>query len=300
MSHTITSIDLGSNSFRVLHYDCSAHRILNQFETVVGTADGLAQSGEISQAALNRIIQAIQQAQNLFSFDPTSAIAVTTQAMRKASNAQEILQQIVDKTGISFRIIDGQEEAKLTLLAIQYALKRENINDEHFILVDIGGGSTEIILSSPRHLYSQSFEMGIITLTQSDNKEQSFKNFCNEVEAFIQHSNVDVSAYNFISTAGTPTTIAALKCGLNYETYDSKIINGTCVTLEDCTFYKNLLLNSSAQEAQVLVGSGRHEYLESGITIFETLFTLFEQTQSIVFDDGLREGVAINWCLNRN
>lgn len=77
-----------------------------------------------------------------------NAVCVTTAAMRKASNSKEVLEFFKNETGINFEIIDGDEEARLTLLAVKYALKREKINSDNFILLDIGGGSTEIIVNT--------------------------------------------------------------------------------------------------------------------------------------------------------
>jgi exopolyphosphatase/guanosine-5'-triphosphate,3'-diphosphate pyrophosphatase len=296
----ITTIDLGSNSFRVLQYNCDTNNIINQYETVVGTANNITKTKKISTDALNNIINAIKHTQTIFKFNPTDVIAVTTQAMRQATNSQDILKTIKKQTGVDFNIIDGQKEANLTLLAVKYALKRENIKSDNFILIDIGGGSTEVIIYSNKQVYSKSFELGIITLTQSLNKKQSFINFTNSVKQFINSLNLKLANYNFISTAGTPTTIAALKNNLNYKTYDSSIVNGTIVTLDDCKHYKNILLNCTKQEAIDLVGSGRIEYLESGINIFEKFYEIFSKTQSIVFDDGLREGVAIDWCIKNS
>ncbi len=295
----IYTIDLGSNSFRVLKYDCSSNTIIDQFETVVGTADGLAKTGKISDAAVSRIITAIKKAKEQFNFDPKQVIAVTTAAMRRALNSNEILQTIKEQTGIEFSIIDGDEEARLTLLAIKYALKREKINDQKFILVDIGGGSTEIIIVNDGQSFLKSFPLGIVTLTQSENKLQTFENFTESVKKYLQTLHINFNEHQLIATAGTPTTIAALKHGLNYATYDSKIINGTIVDIEDLDYYKNLLLSLDSQEANVLVGTGRHDYMEAGIDIFKKIYKIFEKQQSVVVDDGLREGVAINHCLSK-
>ena len=296
----IFSIDLGSNSFRVLEYDCATHTILNQFETVVGTADGLTKTGKISNEALQRIINAITLAKEKFNFDPTQVQAVTTAAMRNATNSQEILNSIQSQTGVHFKIIQGDEEARLTLLAMQYALKREKIDSSRFILVDIGGGSTEIMISDQGTNTMKSFDLGIITLTQALNKEKAFEIFSNDVQKYIQSLKIDPNEFQLIATAGTPTTIAALKHGLNYSTYDSKIINGTQVNLEDLDFYKKLLLSLNQEEANALVGTGRHDYMEAGIDIFKKIYQILSKSHSIVFDDGLREGVAINYCLKNS
>lgn len=292
----VTSIDLGSNSFRVLQYDFANNIVLGEFESVVGTADGLSESGEVSKGAIKRIINAIYMSLKKINFEPKNAIAVTTSAMRQASNNKEVLKEIKQATGVTFEIITGEKEAQLTLKAMKYALLREKIEDKNFILVDIGGGSTEISVVDENKELSKSFEYGIVTLTQSNNKDKIFYNFKTEVQQFINDNNLNRESM-MLSTAGTPTTIAALKHNLNYETYDSKIVNGTKITLNDLNHYKNYLHSLDKYEADLLVGSGRSEYMDAGIEILKVVFEIFQKEDSMVFDDGLREGVAIDFAM---
>jgi exopolyphosphatase/guanosine-5'-triphosphate,3'-diphosphate pyrophosphatase len=292
----VTSIDLGSNSFRVLQYDFSQNKVLGECEAVVGTADGLKQTGKVSQEATQRIIEAIKISLQKIDYEPTKAIAVTTSAMRQASNNTEVLQEIEKNTGVLFNIISGEEEARLTLNAMKFALNRENIKEKNFILVDIGGGSTEISVVNGDNELSKSFEYGIVTLSQSKNLSELLENFEEQIKYFIDENNLDKNLV-MLSTAGTPTTIAALKHNLNYETYDSKIVNGTQISMEDLEYYKNYLNSLSKNEADILVGTGRSEYMDAGIEIFKMIFDVFDKQYSIVFDDGLREGVAIDYAM---
>ena len=289
----ITSIDLGSNSFRVLKYNLTTNSSVADFETAVGTADGLAKTGNVSQDTLVRIITAIKQSIKIVNYNPKDAIAVTTQALRVAKNSKEILQAIEDKTDIKFTIIDGEQEAKLTLKAIQYALKREQLKDDNFVLLDIGGGSTELVISKNNQLNLKSFPYGIVTLSQSKDKQKDLKNLKQEVLNFLNNSNIDIENSYFISTAGTPTTVAALKHQLNYKTYDKKIVNGTKVTLKDLDILSEKLKKLSKEQLEIEVGSGRGDYITTGFDIFKLFFKTLKKRYSIVFDDGLREGVAI-------
>ncbi|MBD3841159.1 MAG: exopolyphosphatase [Campylobacterales bacterium] len=295
MSSIVTAIDLGSNSFRVLKYDFAQDISLGEFECTVGTADGLAQTGIISNEAVDRIIEAIGQSLQKIEFIPSDAIAVTTSAMRQAKNSLEVIERIFEATGVKFHIIDGTKEARYTLQGLQYALKKRQYDNENFILCDIGGGSTELIFVIDQQNYFKSFEIGIVTLTQSNHKEQIIQNYFDEINLFIQTHKFDLSQSTLIATAGTPTTIAALKHGLNYVTYDKNIINGTVVTLEDLIFYKKFLLSISKEEAERLTGTNRSQYIVSGIDIFIQVYNILGKNQSIVFDEGLREGVAVAW-----
>lgn len=294
----VTAIDLGSNSFRVVTYDFDTNTILNEFHEVVGMADGLVQTGKISHKAQQRVIDAINRAALNLNFDPSNAICVTTAAMRYASNNQEVLKNFQEKTGANFKIIDPQEEARLTLLAIKYALKRENYKSEKFIVLDIGGGSTEVIVNTYDTFVAQSFPFGIVTLTQKYRDIKATKKALNllkeEIHSFIDSLSFDLENYRFIATAGTPTTIAAVKLGLDAYAYDKNKVNGTKVTKEDLYKALELFKNKPLEELTQLVGKGRVEFIEVGILIYEAIFEVLNKNESIVFDDGLREGVAIN------
>ena len=296
MQNIVTSIDLGSNSFRVLKFDCKENKSLCEFSKTVGTADGLLKSGNISKEALQRVLDAIAESIEVVQYDPQSAVAVTTQALRSANNAQEILKTIQQKTGISFTIIDGEREGQLTLLSMQNALKREKLNDDDFVLLDIGGGSTELIIYQENKSTIKSFPFGIVTLSQSINMKKDLNQFQEEVEIFLEKSNKDIKNSIFVSTAGTPTIIAALKHGLDNDKYDKHIINGTTLTLDEVYQIQTKLNSISKDELIKKVGTGREEFINTGMLIYSLFFKVLKKEYSIVFDDGLREGVALDAC----
>lgn len=299
----VTTIDLGSNSFRVLKYDCLNNETLAEYNEVVGLADGLSHTQRISNEALQRVIKAIKDSSKKLNYDPSKAVCVTTAAMRLAQNSSEVLSYFKEQTGANFEIIDGKEEARLTLLAVQYALKREKINSSKFILLDIGGGSTEIIINDSEDFISHSFNFGIVTLTQKyDNYEDLNKELHShkkEIRNFLDENSVDTRDFIFVATAGTPTTIAAIKLGQDFFHYDKDAVNGTKVKIKDLDECLELFRNSSTSTITKLVGRGRVEFIEVGIFIYKAIFEALDKKESIVLDDGLREGVAINSCLLR-
>ena len=300
MNQEIVTIDLGSNSFRVLKYDCLNHKIISEYNEVVGMADGLVDTGLISKEAVQRVIAAISHSIEVINYNPQDAICVTTAAMRKASNNKEILKYLRLEAKTNFSIIDGTEEARLTLLAVKYALKREKINSNNFVLLDIGGGSTEIIINTKDSYKAHSFDFGIVTLTQKFLNHNDLKNDLEykkiEIKLFLDSLNIDFKDYSFVATAGTPTTIAAIKLGQDFFSYDRNIVNGTIVNLEDMTNCLNIFENSSKEDIVKLVGRGRVDFIEVGIYIYKMIFEVLGKNESIVLDDGLREGVAINYC----
>jgi exopolyphosphatase/guanosine-5'-triphosphate,3'-diphosphate pyrophosphatase len=297
----VIAIDLGSNTLRVLEYDCKNNRPTAQFEKIVKTADKLAATGVIDHTAVDRVIYAIREAQEQMDFQGQEVVAVTTEAVRQAKNATEILARITQETGVRFRIIGGDEEAQLTLLAVKERLRKLHHTSDSFVLVDIGGGSTEIIFHYPHETISKSFPVGIVTIAQQyqdlekiakivPREMLSMQMFCAEVYA----TRRKVAA--FVATAGTPTTVAAMKLGQTYATYDASKINGTSLDKEELDLYLGKLLAMPFEEREILVGTGRSELVAAGILIFKQLYTILEFGRCIVIDDGLREGVALKAC----
>lgn len=305
MKKEVITIDLGSNSFRVLKFDCENFKILDEYHQVVGLADGLINTQVISQEAQERVIEALKIAKEKLKFEPKDTICVTTAAMRKAKNSQEVLEFFRINGGVNFTIIDEYEEARLTFLAIKYALKRENIPNEKFILLDIGGGSTELVISNKDDFLTKSFDFGIVTMTQKTKKNKQLldfelKNKKEEIKEFIANLGIDLESYFFVATAGTPTTIAAIKLGFSYFNYDKNIVNGTVLQIENLEYSLTLLKETSFEDLIKIAGKGRVEYLEVGTYIYKIFFEALEKKSSIVLDDGLREGVAINFALNQS
>ena len=105
------AIDLGSNSLRMIQIDCANKQFTRAYETNVKTAEALHSEGIISPAALERILHAFNEASQIFDFKNEPCVAVTTEAMRRASNADAVLERIEKETGVKFEIIGAHKEA---------------------------------------------------------------------------------------------------------------------------------------------------------------------------------------------
>jgi exopolyphosphatase/guanosine-5'-triphosphate,3'-diphosphate pyrophosphatase len=295
------AIDLGSNSLRVLKYDCETKEVLGSFETVVKTADGLVDTGVISPEATCRVINALELAQSLIAFGDDEVVAVTTEAVRQAKNQKEVLKEIFDVTGLSFEVIRGDEEARLTLVAVKERLKTLPHAMDNFVLIDIGGASIEVVFNYGKKSVSKSFPIGIVTLAQSyeglDSMKEDLPFKMSDISKFTKeiYATRGVSQA-FVATAGTPTTVASMKLGLTYATYDAKRINGTSLGKEELDFYLDKLLAMPFEERELTVGTGRSDLIACGILIYRELYSILNFDTCIVIDDGLREGVALDFC----
>ena len=297
----IIAIDLGSNAIRALKIDCKTEDTISSFHKTVRTADNLANTGEISSGALERILKALDEINREMDFSSSNIKAVTTEALRQASNSQEILDEIKSKTGVTFNIINGDDEAKYALIATKNRLEKLNLNIDRFVLADIGGASTELIFNYRDRFFSKSFPIGIVTITEKYNNlkdlEANISNIMIDVKKFRDEIYRDYGKVDeFIAIAGTPTTLASLKLGLTYSTYDASKIHGTILTKEDLDTQLNSLLNMSKKEREETIGVGREDLIASGIVIYRELYNISKFNKSIVVDDGIREGLAFNEC----
>lgn len=292
-------IDLGSNTLRAVKIDCKSKEFGDSFERIVKTADRLEESGKISQDALRRIEEALKELLVNISFDSCAIRAVTTEALRRAENSRDIIEKINREFGIKFEIISAKEEAFLTLLAVSKRLEKLSLGSDNFVMVDIGGGSTEIALYKNAEVISESFPVGIVTIAQKYPNLKSLRENLpiemKDMKEFVESLNIS-SDYKFVSTAGTPTTVAAVKLGMDYQSYDPKRINGTILNVDDLEETLNYLLKLDEKSRQKAVGVGRSDLILAGILIFEEIFNILKVKESIVIDDGLREGVALSLC----
>lgn len=285
----VIAIDLGSNTFRVALVKKEQNGFSNEqiYEKIVGAARGLNESGKIADESKNRLFEAITEAKNKFDFDKFKCAAVATEAFRVASNSEEIFSEIRDKFGINFHIISGEAEAKLTFLGVQNAFKKLGIS-ENFSVIDIGGASSEIGEDGN----FMSFKFGIITFFEKfktlDLMQENAKIYTKDAKEFLN----SLRNRFIVLTSGVPTTIAALRLGLNYENYDPKKVSGFELKNDDLAWFMDELLKMDDKSADLAVGRNRKYPLIAGTLLLEELL-IGQEAKFLVIDDGLREGVGV-------
>lgn len=293
----VIAIDLGSNTLQAIKYDCVEKKVIKSFLKTVRTAEGLIASGKISKEATARVVDALLEAKEQLNFSNCKIEAVTTQALRVATNTKDVLNSIKEQTGVEFNIISPKIEAELTLKAVKARLDALDIM-QNFVLCDIGGGSTEISYYIDGKIYSKSFELGIVTTANSTKSLEDIEHYVKEkaldIKEFIK--NFNNSNLIFTATAGTPTTIAAMKLGMSYNTYDAAKVTGTNLSVQELNFYLDKLLNMSISERKIAVGVGRDDLIVAGVIIFKEIYSILNKNIALIIDDGLSIGVGLNAC----
>ncbi|WP_310440152.1 phosphatase [Sulfuricurvum sp.] len=287
------AVDLGSNTIRFIEYDGVYWG--KSFEKIVRTAETLQNTNRISDQALHRIIDAINEAKAHIDFSHQSVEAYTTAAMRLASNSHDIIDKIKTETGIVFKIITSEKEAELTLSAVRYRLHQLSLEPVSFLLADIGGGSTELIQYLNDTSHSISLNIGIVTLSESVFTESQLKEKIQIFKSKIRESLHLSKLLQLVLTAGTPTTIAAYLNGMDYKSYDPKKINGYVLSLPACYSVYNDLLKMDEETRARYVGVGRENLIIAGILMVTAIYEVLHTQEAIIIDDGLREGIALEY-----
>lgn len=295
------AIDIGSNSLRVLQIDCTDFKKLFDFEKIVRTADKIEETKIISKEAIQRIIEAIKEAKSKIDFSKDRVKAVATAAFRKALNKDEVVKEIEEKTGIKIEVIEPEIESFYSAVAVEHRLNRLGLDSRKFLLADIGGGSTELILKKDDEIVAKSYDFGIVTIAQKYKSKENIlfgiKKHLESVKIFLNDSyELMGKPKRFVATGGTPTTIAAIKLGMDYESYDSEKINGMVLFPTDLDNALNKLLSMSEKERAKVVGVGREDLIIAGVLILKELMKAARYDEILVSDDGVREGVAIEEC----
>ncbi len=295
--------DLGSNTLRIVQMDCQTKERIHVYEKIVRTGKDLHVTGLICESSKQNILNALYEASHIFDFKNERCFCVTTEAMRIASNAREILQEIEATFGLTFQIITGEKEAYLTSLAVENALKREGFIHQTYALFDLGGGSTEFTFCKDGTKQSRSFPFGIINIAErySLDRELHVTRIVNSIDDFMtQHDPISSNFLQLVTTAGTPTTVAAFLKGLDYAHYDANIVNGTVLHVKDFDEAYERLSLMNEEDAERYTGTNRRDLIVVGILIVKAIMKKLGFESCIVIDDGLREGVALEQCYNLN
>ncbi len=293
------AFDLGSNTLRIVQYDPNTCQRIKSYEKIVRTAKDLHQTHRIGEEALGNIVNALREASMIFDFKAHKTFCVTTQAMRVASNANDVLAHLRTHFELDFEIISGEKEAYLTSLAIEHALNREGFNAHTYALFDLGGGSTEIILCHEGTKKTHSFPFGIVSTAERFAYDivRGVEETLLSVDPFVAlHPAIPNTYKQLVATAGTPTTVAAFLKGLDYAHYNAEKINGTCLHIHDFTDAYGQLSAMDYQEAERYTGTNRRDLVIVGILLCVGIMKKLGFAQCIVMDDGLREGVALSNC----
>jgi exopolyphosphatase / guanosine-5'-triphosphate,3'-diphosphate pyrophosphatase len=297
----IAVVDIGSNSTRLLVADVEDDGTtdLERRTSVTRLADGVDTSGRLSDEAIGRVERTLADyRQAIDDLQAQATIGVLTSAVRDAANGAEFLARVRDVYGIDARVIAGDEEARLTFLGATDG--RDDV--EHVAVVDIGGGSTEIVTGSG---FGTSLQMGVVRFTERhlhhDPPEpaelQRLTGGVREVLAAVLPANPQIAT--LIAVAGTATTAAAI--AHDVEPYDPDRIHGSHVTagaLEEMLARLALLPNAERREVRGL-HPDRAPTIVAGVTILLEITRAFGLDEIEISEHDILLGAALDHARGR-
>ncbi len=312
---SFAAIDLGTNNCRLLIARPQGENfvVVDAFSRVVRLGEGLAGSGRLSDAAMDRALGALQVcADKLKRRRVHLTRSVATEACRRAENGPEFIERVRRETGIALDIISAKEEARLAVLGCHILLEQ---GDGPAIIFDIGGGSTELVLVEqgdaplPRIVDWMSVPWGVVSLTETCGIEpagadgraaryadmrrrvrESLAPFADRLVPTIeQHDRT--RPLRLLGTSGTVTTLASLH--LELPQYDRRAVDGLIVPAEAMRSISERLsaMPIPARRELACIGRERADLVVAGCAILETILDLWPADRLGVADRGIREGI---------
>ncbi len=306
-SKRLASFDLGTNTFLLLIAELQNHGLTPIFEkeTVVRLGKGVDAAGNLNPEAMQRGLACLRAyADDARRHGCEKILAVGTSALRDAANRDVFLGRVKEETGVEVRLISGAEEARLTFLG---ALSNKKNLPEPMAIIDIGGGSTEVVRGTRQDiLQARSADIGSVRLTERWLKHDPV--LPEEMAALrVQAEQIMRSTWpreeiretaSLIGTAGTITTLAAMAQKL--ARYDPERIDGYLMTAQQLDDLIVLLARLSLPERQKLPGlnPARADVILAGALILEVFMKDYGFSQLLVSDRGLRYGVLLEQASN--
>jgi exopolyphosphatase/guanosine-5'-triphosphate,3'-diphosphate pyrophosphatase len=304
------ALDLGTNNCRLLiaRPQGSGFAVIDAFSRIVRLGEGLATTGRLSDAAIERTIAALRIcAEKLKRRNVSLSRSVATEACRQASNGSEFIERVYRETGIVLDIITAEEEARLAVLGCHALLEP---GDGPALVFDIGGGSTELVLvdsrvPTPRILDWHSAPWGVVSLTEAtgyatspDDPEQRAAIYA-EMRArvaasfapFVSRLRPPTGTPRLLGTSGTVTTLASVHLGL--ASYDRSVVDGLIVPTAAMRDVSHRISEMSMAERSHVpcIGNERADLVVAGCAILESILDLWPAERLGIADRGIREGI---------
>ena len=251
-------IDVGTNSTRLLVADVAGGRVspLERRSTVTRLGRGVDLSGHLANEAIEDVCEAIGvYVEVLEGLGVETVDAIATSAVRDADNGSAFIAELRERFALSARVLDGEEEARSTYLGAT----SEDLPTEPTLVVDIGGGSTELILGTGHEIsFHDSLQIGVVRHTErhiaSDPPTAGeMEALAADVRGLIEGSvGEGVEARQAIAVAGTPTSLAAVE--LELEPYDPSRVHGHVLALPSIQRMLSRLASASLVERVEIPG----------------------------------------------
>ena len=302
----IAAIDCGTNSIRLLIMDVDpdtqvADEIAREMR-IVRLGEGVDKTKRFSQTALDRTLEAIKEYAALIKIHKVEKIRfVATSATRDAINKEEFFQIVKENLNVQAEVISGEEEAALSFAGATKSLATKF--DAPFLVIDLGGGSTELVVGVDKPIAAYSMNVGCVRMTErhtpggnpTEIQEDAIRA---DVSKEFQYASERVDFSNIktvIGVAGTVTTVAAH--ALDIKEYDPNVLHGVKISKEQISAaakdFSRLTFDQRA--ALPYMHPGRVEVITAGAIVLDQVMKEVKANYLVASERDILDGVA--WSL---
>jgi exopolyphosphatase / guanosine-5'-triphosphate,3'-diphosphate pyrophosphatase len=301
----VAVLDLGTNSTRLLVADVAPGgvRELERRTTVTRLGRGVDTSGTLAGDAVEEVCATVAEYVGAYApLAPNPVVAIATSAVRDARNGGAFLAELRERFALDARIVDGAEEARLTYLGATYDHAAAGDEATSTLVVDIGGGSTELIVGiGAEATFFDSLQVGVVRHTERHIAHDpplaaELEALAGDVQALID-SSLDgelLDVERGIAVAGTPTSLAAIEQGL--EPYDPSRVHGYVLGLPAIQRMCSTLASLPLAERRRVRGlqPARAPMIVAGVVILAQVMRAFGLEEVEVSEHDILWGAAID------
>lgn len=310
MTIRAAAVDIGTNSVRLLIGEVARGRegaptlrTLRRVMTITRLGEGVDERGLLKPEAVARTAETLRRYRELMDREGAQAWRVAaTSAARDAANAAEFMAMVRGIMGTEPRVISGKEEARLTFLGATYDLGELRPARGAIMVVDIGGGSTEIVMGEGREIvYERSLDVGCVRMSERYLvTDPPGAQELGEMEVHIRSVLVPhleeiarLAPALVVGTAGTVTTLSGLKLGL--REYDGEAIHHSWLALAEVEELYARLRSLPLEERRSLLRlePGRADVIVGGTGVLAVLMRELGQDLVLVSEKDILDGLAL-------
>ena len=292
----VAAIDCGTNSIRLLISE-DGREIIREME-IVKLGEGVDRTKNFSPIAVERTLVALRRFKALIDHHKVERVRFcATSATRDAQNRKIFTEPVESILGVAPEVIVGIEEARLSFLGATSELP---ISDAPFLVVDIGGGSTEFVLGERSVQSAISVDIGCVRMTEryftnDPPTEQEIASTRFDINRAIDQVEIEVpisSARTLVAVAGTATTVAA--AALKLPTYDREAIHGARISAERTFEISNWLLSTDKNERANLgfMHPGRVEVIAAGALVLAEILKRTGAREFVASERDILDGIV--------
>ncbi|MGR6970869.1 Ppx/GppA phosphatase family protein [Streptomyces cynarae] len=306
----VAAIDCGTNSIRLLVADADPETgelfDLDRRMTIVRLGQGVDRTGRLAPEALERTFAACREYAEVIRKHGAERIRfVATSASRDAENRDEFVRGVVDILGVEPEVISGDQEAEFSFTGATRELMGRTDLATPFLVVDIGGGSTEFVVGDGHVRAARSVDIGCVRMTErhlvrdgvvtDPPTEEQIAAIRSDIEAALDLAEQTVplrEAHTLVGLAGSVTTVSAIAQDL--PEYDSTRIHHSRISHDRVREITGALLHSTHAERAAIpsMHPGRVDVIGAGALVLLAIMERIGATEVVVSEHDILDGIA--------